>query len=116
MKVVLFYNGFDVPTRQILDLRGAIPSKTAADANNSNLIKEIRASTNAALRNQGALIKTLEIQIGQRGFGRFYLEPRLKLTQETMSSRSQLLLKLIQARYSVWDPPNTPYPLDRTVH
>ncbi|GJU92359.1 putative reverse transcriptase domain-containing protein [Tanacetum coccineum] len=32
---------------------------------NSNLIKEIRASTDAAIRNQGALIKTLEIQIGQ---------------------------------------------------
>ncbi|GJX73354.1 hypothetical protein Tco_0311949 [Tanacetum coccineum] len=31
----------------------------------SNLIKEIRASTNAAIRNQGASIKTLEIQIGQ---------------------------------------------------
>ncbi|GJW77991.1 putative reverse transcriptase domain-containing protein [Tanacetum coccineum] len=30
---------------------------------NSNLIKEIRASTNASIRNQGALIKTLEIQI-----------------------------------------------------
>ncbi|GJQ98962.1 hypothetical protein Tco_0521947 [Tanacetum coccineum] len=30
-EVVLFYNGLDVPTRQILDLRGAIPSKTAAD-------------------------------------------------------------------------------------
>ncbi|GJY85195.1 zf-CCHC domain-containing protein [Tanacetum coccineum] len=32
---------------------------------NSNIIKEIRASTDAAIRNQGALIKTLEIQIGQ---------------------------------------------------
>ncbi|GJX80122.1 DNA-directed DNA polymerase [Tanacetum coccineum] len=32
---------------------------------NSNLIKEIRASTDDALRNQGASIKTLEIQIGQ---------------------------------------------------
>ncbi|GJS26003.1 hypothetical protein Tco_0486623 [Tanacetum coccineum] len=31
-EVVLFYNGLDVPTRHILDLRGAIPSKTAADA------------------------------------------------------------------------------------
>ncbi|GJY17581.1 mitochondrial proton/calcium exchanger protein-like protein isoform X1 [Tanacetum coccineum] len=173
-EVVLFYNGLDVPTRQILDSRGAIPSKTAADAkvaiqemkvnekvyaaqvrceqckgphytkdcplkekgktlekayytpfgapfqgggyratapgfyqrNNanpsyqeqrqsmedtlskfmsesvrrheekSNLIKEIRASTDAAIRNQGAAIKTLEIQIRQmskvlqeRGFG-----------------------------------------------
>ncbi|GJV85425.1 reverse transcriptase domain-containing protein [Tanacetum coccineum] len=27
-EVVLFYNGLDVPTRQILDSRGAIPSKT----------------------------------------------------------------------------------------
>ncbi|GJR46157.1 mitochondrial proton/calcium exchanger protein-like protein isoform X1 [Tanacetum coccineum] len=43
---------------------------------NSNLIKEIQASMDAAIRNQGASIKTLEIQIGQmskvlqeRGFG-----------------------------------------------
>ncbi|GJV12013.1 hypothetical protein Tco_1353554 [Tanacetum coccineum] len=32
---------------------------------NSNLIKEIRASTDAAIHNQRASIKTLEIQIGQ---------------------------------------------------
>ncbi|GJW21717.1 hypothetical protein Tco_0032339 [Tanacetum coccineum] len=32
---------------------------------NSNLIKEIRATTDASIRNQGASIKTLEIQIGQ---------------------------------------------------
>ncbi|GKB38412.1 hypothetical protein Tco_0883354 [Tanacetum coccineum] len=184
-EIVLFYNGLDVPTRQILDSKGAIPSKTAANAKvaiqemaeysqkwhngtsrtrstetsdglaaiqaqlnnlgieikkeegktleeayytqfgapfqgggyratalgfyqrnnanpsyqeqrqsieetlskfmgesakrheeNSNLIKEIRASTNVAIRNQRASIKTLEIQIGQmskvlqeRGFG-----------------------------------------------
>ncbi|GKA43930.1 hypothetical protein Tco_0736654 [Tanacetum coccineum] len=43
---------------------------------NSNLIKEIRASTDASLRNQAASIKTLEIQIGkmskvlqEKGFG-----------------------------------------------
>ncbi|GKC22767.1 reverse transcriptase domain-containing protein [Tanacetum coccineum] len=30
-EVVLFYNGLDVPTRQILNSRGAIPSKTTAD-------------------------------------------------------------------------------------
>ncbi|GKE76939.1 hypothetical protein Tco_1543059 [Tanacetum coccineum] len=39
---------------------------------NSNLIKEIRASTDAAIQNQGASIKTLEIQISkvlqERGF------------------------------------------------
>ncbi|GJS83397.1 hypothetical protein Tco_0749938 [Tanacetum coccineum] len=32
---------------------------------NSNIIKEIRSSTDAAIRNQGASIKTLEIQIGK---------------------------------------------------
>ncbi|GJU45687.1 hypothetical protein Tco_1202953 [Tanacetum coccineum] len=31
-EVVLFYNGLDVPTRQILDSKGAIPSKAVADA------------------------------------------------------------------------------------
>ncbi|GJW60729.1 hypothetical protein Tco_0110064 [Tanacetum coccineum] len=30
-EVVLFYNGLDVPTRQLLDSRGAIPSTTTAD-------------------------------------------------------------------------------------
>ncbi|GJR03876.1 retrovirus-related pol polyprotein from transposon TNT 1-94 [Tanacetum coccineum] len=107
-EVILFYNGLDVPIRQILDSKGAIPTKTVVDAKitikemaeysqkwhngtssksqkqtleesltkfmaesakrheeNSNIIKEIRASTDAAIRNQGASIKTLEIQIGQ---------------------------------------------------
>ncbi|GJZ27980.1 hypothetical protein Tco_0572627 [Tanacetum coccineum] len=31
-EVILFYNGLDVPTRQILDSKGAIPTKTVADA------------------------------------------------------------------------------------
>ncbi|GKC87962.1 hypothetical protein Tco_1148611, partial [Tanacetum coccineum] len=31
-EVILFYNGLDIPTRQILDSRGAIPTMTAADA------------------------------------------------------------------------------------
>ncbi|GKE99202.1 hypothetical protein Tco_0022553 [Tanacetum coccineum] len=31
-EVILFYNGLDVPTRQILDSRGTVPTKTAADA------------------------------------------------------------------------------------
>ncbi|GKE18925.1 hypothetical protein Tco_1426502, partial [Tanacetum coccineum] len=30
--VILFYNGLKVPTQQILDSKGVIPSKTAADA------------------------------------------------------------------------------------
>ncbi|GJV54034.1 hypothetical protein Tco_1449775 [Tanacetum coccineum] len=31
-EVILFYNGLEVPPRQILDSKGAIPTKTAADA------------------------------------------------------------------------------------
>ncbi|GKC64681.1 putative reverse transcriptase domain-containing protein, partial [Tanacetum coccineum] len=31
-EVILFYNGLGIPTRQILDSKGAIPSKTVADA------------------------------------------------------------------------------------
>ncbi|GJW50551.1 hypothetical protein Tco_0091902 [Tanacetum coccineum] len=31
-EVILFYNGLDVPTRQILDSRSVVPTKTAADA------------------------------------------------------------------------------------
>ncbi|GKE74045.1 reverse transcriptase domain-containing protein [Tanacetum coccineum] len=122
-EVILFYNGLDIPTRQILDLRGSFPTKTAANAKKAiqemaeysqkwhnrtskgrstetsdglaaiqaqlnNLGREIKkvnenfyaaqvgceqckgphytkASTDAAIRNQGASIKTLEIQIGQ---------------------------------------------------
>nr|GEZ56624.1 hypothetical protein [Tanacetum cinerariifolium] len=71
--------GLEVPTRQILDSDGDIPTMTAANARskfmaesakrheeNSILIKEIRASMDAAIRNQGASIKALEIQIGQK--------------------------------------------------
>ncbi|GKB68514.1 hypothetical protein Tco_0929926 [Tanacetum coccineum] len=130
-EVILFYNRLVIPTRQILDSSGAIPSKTTADAKvaiqemgeysqkwhngtsrsrrggyraaalgfyqrkivnpsyqkqrqsmedtlskfmsesakrhkeKTNLIKEIQASTDAAIRNQSASVKTLEIQIGQ---------------------------------------------------
>ncbi|GJU21410.1 hypothetical protein Tco_1154752 [Tanacetum coccineum] len=222
-EVILFYNGLDIPTRQILDSRGAIPTKTAEDAKkaiqemaeysqkwhngtsrgrstetsdrlaaiqaqlnnlgreikkvnekvyaaqvgceqckgphytkdcpqkeegktleeayytqfggpfqgggyratapakrheeNSNLIKEIRAMTDAAIRNQGASIKTLEIQIGQmskvlqeRGFG------SLPSSTET-NPRDQV--KLISTTIEVdshsytryMDHPKTPYPL-----
>ncbi|GKA00665.1 putative reverse transcriptase domain-containing protein [Tanacetum coccineum] len=80
---------------------------------NSNLIEEIRATTDAAIRNQGASIKTLEIQIGQlsnvlqkRGFGS--LPSSTETTREIKSSRFQPLLKLIHTRYAILDHPNTP--------
>ncbi|GJX37053.1 hypothetical protein Tco_0250356, partial [Tanacetum coccineum] len=39
-EVILFYNGLDVLTRQILDSRGAVPTKTTVDAKNA--IQEIK--------------------------------------------------------------------------
>ncbi|GJV83760.1 hypothetical protein Tco_1523658 [Tanacetum coccineum] len=111
-EVILFYNGLEVLTRQILDSKGDIPTKTVADettaiqemakysqkwhnetfrtrsietsnglaatkAQLNNLGREIKKVNEkvyaaqvgcelyAAIRNQGASIKALEIQIGQ---------------------------------------------------
>nr|GEY08239.1 hypothetical protein [Tanacetum cinerariifolium] len=53
-------------TQSIEDTLSKFMSESAKrHEENSNLIKEIRASTDAAIRNQGASIKTLEIQIRQ---------------------------------------------------
>ncbi|GJR81529.1 hypothetical protein Tco_0152314 [Tanacetum coccineum] len=59
---------------------------------NSNLIKEIRASMDVAIRNQGALIKTLEIQIRQmskvlqeRGFGSLHSSTETNLRDQVKS-------------------------------
>ncbi|GJW60382.1 hypothetical protein Tco_0109717 [Tanacetum coccineum] len=48
IEVVLFYNGLDVSTRQILDSRGAIPSKTAADAKNRAMSRSVVSKVYAA--------------------------------------------------------------------
>ncbi|GJR01041.1 DNA-directed DNA polymerase [Tanacetum coccineum] len=52
--------------RQVMEesLSKFMNESTKKHEENSNLIKEIRASTDAAIRNQGASIKTLKIQIG----------------------------------------------------
>ncbi|GJW47733.1 putative reverse transcriptase domain-containing protein [Tanacetum coccineum] len=221
-EVVLFYNGLNVPTRQILDSRGAIPSKSAADARiaiqemaeysqklhngtsrvrstetsdglatiqaqlnnlgreikkegktleeayytqfggpfqgggyratapgyyqrnnanpsyqerrqsmedtqskfmsesakrneeNSNLIKEIQVATDVAIRNQGASIKTLEIQIGQmskvlpeRGFGslpsstKTNLKDQVKSISTTIKADSHSIRRIGSSQYAV---------------
>ncbi|GJZ34251.1 hypothetical protein Tco_0579687 [Tanacetum coccineum] len=35
-EVILFYNGLNVPTQQIIDSRGAVSTKTTADAKKSH--------------------------------------------------------------------------------
>ncbi|GJV96592.1 hypothetical protein Tco_1548169 [Tanacetum coccineum] len=59
---------------------------------NSNIIKEIRASTDAAIRNQGASIKTFELQIVQmskvlqeRGFGSLHSSKKTNLKDQVKS-------------------------------
>ncbi|GKB11124.1 hypothetical protein Tco_0845047 [Tanacetum coccineum] len=64
-----YYTQFGVPYPQGQSLEDAVSKFMTELAKrheeNSNLIKEIRAATNSAIRNQGASIKALEIQIGQ---------------------------------------------------
>ncbi|GJU66846.1 hypothetical protein Tco_1253105 [Tanacetum coccineum] len=81
---------------------------------NSNLIKEIRAMTDAAIRNQGASIKTLEIQIGQlskvlqeRGFGSLPIStetnPRdqVKSISTTIEADSHSIRRIGSSQYAV---------------
>ncbi|GJV27411.1 uncharacterized mitochondrial protein-like protein [Tanacetum coccineum] len=81
---------------------------------NSNLIKEIRASTDATIRNQRASIKTLEIQIRQmskvlqkRGFGSLpsstEANPRdqVKLISTTIEADSYPICRIRSSQYVV---------------
>ncbi|GKE06560.1 DNA-directed DNA polymerase [Tanacetum coccineum] len=83
----------------------------------SNLIKEIRASTDASIRNQGASIKTLEIQIGQmskvlqeRGFGSLpgltKINPRdhVKSISTTIETDTTPIRRIGSTRYAGRDP------------
>ncbi|GKB51094.1 putative reverse transcriptase domain-containing protein [Tanacetum coccineum] len=83
---------------------------------NSNLIKEIRATTDAAIRNQGASIKTLEIQIRQiskvlqeKGFGSLpsstETNPRdqVKSISTTIKADSYPIRRIGSPQYAVSD-------------
>ncbi|GJX90998.1 hypothetical protein Tco_0344324 [Tanacetum coccineum] len=65
-EVILFYNGLGNPTRQILDSRGAIPSKTAANAKKSELQRMLPFET------KEHRLKLWRFKLGklqERGFG-----------------------------------------------
>ncbi|GKF87327.1 hypothetical protein Tco_0258204, partial [Tanacetum coccineum] len=81
---------------------------------NSNLIKKIQASTDDALRNQGASIKTLEIQIRQmskvlqeRGFGslpsstKINLRDQVKLISTTIKADASSIRRIGSSQYTV---------------
>ncbi|GJS02706.1 putative reverse transcriptase domain-containing protein [Tanacetum coccineum] len=66
-----YYTQFGAPCQPAGQYKEAGPgfyqrnNGNSSHEENSNIIKEIRVSTDPAIRNQGASIKTLEIQIGQ---------------------------------------------------
>ncbi|GJZ27044.1 hypothetical protein Tco_0571297 [Tanacetum coccineum] len=81
---------------------------------NSNLIKEIRALTDATIQNQGASIKTLEIQIGkmskvlqERGFGSLpssteaNLIDQVKSISTTVEAYSYPICRIGSSQYTV---------------
>ncbi|GJV38906.1 hypothetical protein Tco_1417346 [Tanacetum coccineum] len=86
---------------------------------NSILIKEIRSSTDTAIRNQGASIKALEIQIGkmnkvlqERGSGSLpgstETNPKdhVKSISVTIDTDTTLIRRIRGARYAVLDNQN----------
>ncbi|GJX40084.1 hypothetical protein Tco_0255074 [Tanacetum coccineum] len=88
---------------------------------NFNLIKEIRATTDAAIRDQGASIKTFEIQIGQmskilqeRGFGSLASSTKTNPRDQVKSISTTIEADSHSITQPVLDHLNTPYPLDRT--
>ncbi|GJZ36186.1 hypothetical protein Tco_0582003 [Tanacetum coccineum] len=87
---------------------------------NSNMIKEIRASTNAAIRNQGESIKTLEIQIGQmskvlqkRGFrslpssNEANSRDHVKSISTTVEADTNSIRRMRSSQYAVSTPQNS---------
>ncbi|GJX29369.1 hypothetical protein Tco_0237448 [Tanacetum coccineum] len=87
---------------------------------NSNLIKDIRASMNVAIRNQGASIKALEIQIGQiskvlqeRGSGNLpssiETNPRdhVKSISTTVDTDTTSIRRIRPGRYAISGPQNS---------
>ncbi|GJT29176.1 zinc finger, CCHC-type containing protein [Tanacetum coccineum] len=72
---------------------------------NSNLIKEIRASIDAAIRNQGASIKALEIQIGQ--ISKKEVQGELLDRDKSATNMKKLLMEKLRMGYQIEASTNT---------
>ncbi|GJT69428.1 hypothetical protein Tco_1028714 [Tanacetum coccineum] len=96
---------------------------------NSNMIKEIRASMDAATRNQGASIKTLEIQIGQiskvlqeRGFGNLprstedILRDHVKSILTTTEADSNPIRRIGSPQYAISNPQNRRFMFEIVIY
>nr|GEU46063.1 retrovirus-related Pol polyprotein from transposon TNT 1-94 [Tanacetum cinerariifolium] len=126
--VILFYNGLGIPTRQILDSIGAIPSKIVADAklaiqemakysqkwhNGTSKSRSTKTSDGlvaiqAQLNNLGREIKKVNEKVLQeRGFGSLHsstkANPRdqVKSISTTIEVDSYLIRRIGSAQYAV---------------
>ncbi|GKE56140.1 retrovirus-related pol polyprotein from transposon TNT 1-94 [Tanacetum coccineum] len=66
-EVILFYNGLRIPTRQILDSRGVIPFKTAADAKVA-IQEMVEYSQNGTIEHLGQEVLKLLTDWGANGY------------------------------------------------
>ncbi|GJY79127.1 hypothetical protein Tco_0484928, partial [Tanacetum coccineum] len=93
-------------TQSMEDTLSKVMSESAKrHEENSNLIKEILATTDVAIRNQGASIKTLEIQIGkmskvlqERGFGSLPSSTETNLRDQVKSISNTIDVDLYSIR------------------
>ncbi|GJX46319.1 hypothetical protein Tco_0271509 [Tanacetum coccineum] len=75
-EVILFYNGLNVPTRQILDLKGVVPIKTAADAKVQILQKSQETGQNRTITDTGTELSVQKLgECYQRTF--YWVDPEL---------------------------------------
>ncbi|GJT22298.1 putative ribonuclease H-like domain-containing protein [Tanacetum coccineum] len=108
------FQGGDIEQQLWDSIKGTTQILPKRHEENSNLIKEIRASTDAAIRNQGASIKTLENQISmskvlqERGFGSLPSSteenPRdqVKSISTTIEADSYLIRRIGSSQYAVF--------------
>ncbi|GJZ72932.1 hypothetical protein Tco_0637078 [Tanacetum coccineum] len=81
-EVILFSNGLDVPTRQILDSKGAIPTKTTADAKiaiqeMAEYSQKWHNETSSKARSTETSDRLAAIQAQLNNLGREMLDPTL---------------------------------------
>nr|GEZ56761.1 hypothetical protein [Tanacetum cinerariifolium] len=86
-------------------LRKVMSEPTKRHEEKYNLIKEIRASTDSAIQNQGASIKTLEIQIGQMSK---ILDSRGAIPSKTVADAKETYTDPDHAEYNIKVPSPPP--------
>ncbi|GKB06927.1 putative reverse transcriptase domain-containing protein [Tanacetum coccineum] len=114
-EVILFYNGLDVQTRQILDSKGVIPSKTAADAKEVILFYNgLDVQTRQILDSKGVIpsktaadAKVAIQEMQERGFGSLpssteaNLRDQVKSISTTIEADSYSIRRIGSNQYAV---------------